>query len=93
MFFNPTLNNRVTFFLQFIRENQEKRDRAERKMADDNEALERKTRETEAIRQRVAEMEEVKQLMEKQVKDYTIYEVTLFFIRLSQQTARTHRST
>lgn len=57
-------------------------------MADDNEALERKTRETEAIRQRVAEMEEVKQLMEKQVKDYTIYEVTFnFFIQLGQQTS------
>ncbi|XP_047538150.1 coiled-coil domain-containing protein 42 homolog [Vanessa atalanta] len=61
-------------FNKFIRENQEKRDRAERKMAADNEVLERKTRETEAMRQRVAEMEEVKQLMEKQVHDYTIYE-------------------
>lgn len=60
---------------QFIRENQEKRDRAERKMEADTEVLERKTKETEAMRQRVAEMEEVKQLMEQQVKDYTIYEV------------------
>ncbi|KAL0867508.1 hypothetical protein ABMA27_008291 [Loxostege sticticalis] len=61
-------------FNKFIRENQEKRDRAERKMEADSEVLERKTRETEAMRCRVAEMEEVKQLMEKQVKDYTIYE-------------------
>ncbi|KAM3959505.1 coiled-coil domain-containing protein 42 homolog [Aphomia sociella] len=61
-------------FNKFIRENQEKRDRAERKMEADNEVLERKTRETEAMQRRVAEMEEVKQLMEKQVKDYTIYE-------------------
>ncbi|XP_075983692.1 coiled-coil domain-containing protein 42 homolog [Anticarsia gemmatalis] len=61
-------------FNKFIRENQEKRDRAERKMAADNEVLERKTKETEAMRKRVDEMEEVKQLMEQQVKDYTIYE-------------------
>lgn len=61
---------------QFIRENQEKRDRAERKMEADTEVLERKTKETEAMRQRVAEMEEVKQLMEQQVKEYTIYEVS-----------------
>ncbi|KAJ0172906.1 hypothetical protein K1T71_011082 [Dendrolimus kikuchii] len=61
-------------FNKFIRENQEKRDRAERKMQADNEVLMRKTRETEVMRQRVVEMEEVKQLMEKQVKDYTIYE-------------------
>ncbi|XP_048482465.1 coiled-coil domain-containing protein 42 homolog [Plutella xylostella] len=61
-------------FNKFIRENQEKRDRAERKMADDNEVLARKTRETEAMRKRVAEMEEVKQLMEKQVEDYSVYE-------------------
>ncbi|KAG6464996.1 hypothetical protein O3G_MSEX014868 [Manduca sexta] len=61
-------------FNKFIRENQEKRDRAERKMEADNEVLVRKTRETEAMRQRVAEMEEVRVLMEKQVKDYTIYE-------------------
>ncbi|CAH0595517.1 unnamed protein product [Chrysodeixis includens] len=61
-------------FNKFIRENQEKRDRAERKMQADNEVLERKTRDTEAMRQRVIEMEEVKKLMEQQVKDYTIYE-------------------
>ncbi|KAI5633631.1 hypothetical protein NE865_13636 [Phthorimaea operculella] len=61
-------------FNKFIRENQEKRDRAERKMEADLEMLERKTRETEAMKQRVAEMQEVKALMEKQVKDYTIYE-------------------
>ncbi|XP_063368535.1 coiled-coil domain-containing protein 42 homolog [Cydia amplana] len=61
-------------FNKFIRENQEKRNRAERKMAADEEALERKTRETEAMRKRVEEMEEVKLMMEKQVKDYTIYE-------------------
>lgn len=64
---------------QFIRENQEKRERAERKMQADNEVLERKTKETEAMRQRVVEMEEVKALMEKQVKDYTIYEVGIFY--------------
>lgn len=45
-------------------------------MADDNEVLARKTRETEAMRKRVAEMEEVKQLMEKQVEDYSVYEVS-----------------
>lgn len=45
-------------------------------MEADNEVLERKTRETEALRQRVVEMEEVKAMMEKQVKDYTIYEVS-----------------
>ncbi|KAF9417436.1 hypothetical protein HW555_005439 [Spodoptera exigua] len=39
-------------FNKFIRENQEKRDRAERKMQADNEVLERKTKETEAMRQR-----------------------------------------
>ncbi|XP_013188342.1 coiled-coil domain-containing protein 42 homolog [Amyelois transitella] len=61
-------------FNKFIRENQEKRERAERKMAADAEVLERKTRETDAMRERVLEMEEVKALMEKQVKDYTIYE-------------------
>ncbi|XP_004922729.1 coiled-coil domain-containing protein 42 homolog [Bombyx mandarina] len=61
-------------FNKFIRENQEKRDRAERKMTADAEVLERKTRETDAMRLRVAEMTEVKELMEKQVKDYTIYE-------------------
>ncbi|KAL4711936.1 hypothetical protein ACJJTC_006105 [Scirpophaga incertulas] len=61
-------------FNKFIRENQEKRDRAERKMQEDSEALERKTRETAAMKERVAEMEQVKQLMEQQVKDYTIYE-------------------
>ncbi|XP_073948639.1 coiled-coil domain-containing protein 42 like-2-like isoform X2 [Choristoneura fumiferana] len=61
-------------FNKFIRENQEKRDRAERKMAADEEALERKSRETDAMRMRVQEMEEVKLMMEKQVKDYTIYE-------------------
>lgn len=44
-------------------------------MEADTEVLERKTKETEAMRQRVTEMEEVKQLMEQQVKDYTIYEV------------------
>lgn len=44
-------------------------------MEADNEVLERKSRETEAMRQRVVEMEEVKEMMEKQVKDYTIYEV------------------
>lgn len=41
--------------------------------------LERKTRETEAMRQRVFEMEEVKEMMEKQVKDYTIYEVWMYW--------------
>lgn len=46
-------------------------------MEADKEVLERKTKETEAMRQRVIEMEAVKKLMEKQVKDYTIYEVTL----------------
>lgn len=46
-------------------------------MQADTEVLERKTKETEAMRQRVIEMEEVKNLMEKQVKDYTIYEVSL----------------
>ncbi|CAK1590581.1 unnamed protein product [Parnassius mnemosyne] len=61
-------------FNKFIRENQEKRDRAERKMEADMEVLTRKTRETEAMRKRVAEMEEVKRLMEQQVRDYTIYE-------------------
>lgn len=61
-------------FNKFIRENQEKRDRAERKMAADTEVLKRKTKETEAMLQRVQEMEEVKELMEKQVNDYTIYE-------------------
>lgn len=44
-------------------------------MADDLVLLERKTQETEAMKQRVAEMEEVKALMEKQVQDYAIYEV------------------
>ncbi|XP_026314614.1 coiled-coil domain-containing protein 42 homolog [Hyposmocoma kahamanoa] len=67
-------------FNKFIRENQEKRDRAERKMEADTEVLERKTKETEAMRQRVAEMEEVKQLMEQQVKEYTIYEDYLMSI-------------
>ncbi|CAG4968157.1 unnamed protein product [Parnassius apollo] len=61
-------------FNKFIRENQEKRDRAERKMEADTEVLARKTRETEAMRKRVTEMEEVKRLMEQQVRDYTIYE-------------------
>ncbi|KOB64754.1 putative coiled-coil domain-containing protein [Operophtera brumata] len=61
-------------FNKFIRENQEKRDRADRKMEADQEVLERKTRETEAMRQRVGEMQEVKEMMEKQVRDYTIYE-------------------
>ncbi|CAG9559327.1 unnamed protein product [Danaus chrysippus] len=61
-------------FNKFIRENQEKRDRAERKMEADTEVLQRKTRETDAMRQRVTEMEEVKELMEQQVRDYTIYE-------------------
>lgn len=70
-----TLHTTIPFY-QFIRENQEKRDRAERKMEADNEVLERKSKETEAMRQRVAEMEEVKEMMEKQVKDYTIYEVS-----------------
>ncbi|XP_023933727.2 coiled-coil domain-containing protein 42 homolog [Bicyclus anynana] len=67
-------------FNKFIRENQEKRDRAERKMEADMEVLERKTRETEAMRQRVVEMEEVKELMEKQVQDYTIYEYYLMSV-------------
>lgn len=44
-------------------------------MEADNEVLQRKTRETEAMRQRVVEMDEVRRMMEKQVKDYTIYEV------------------
>lgn len=44
-------------------------------MEADLEVLERKSRETEAMRQRVSEMEEVKEMMEQQVKDYTIYEV------------------
>ncbi|XP_013145911.1 PREDICTED: coiled-coil domain-containing protein 42 homolog [Papilio polytes] len=61
-------------FNKFIRENQEKRDRAERKMEADGQVLLRKARETEAMRCRVAEMEEVKRLMEHQVQDYTIYE-------------------
>ncbi|XP_049878957.1 coiled-coil domain-containing protein 42 homolog [Pectinophora gossypiella] len=61
-------------FNKFIRENQEKRDRAERKMEEDLIVLDRKTKETEAMRQRVEEMQEVKELMEKQVRDYTIYE-------------------
>ncbi|XP_068623317.1 coiled-coil domain-containing protein 42 homolog [Battus philenor] len=61
-------------FNKFIRENQEKRDRAERKMEADTQVLLRKTRETEEMRMRVAEMEQVKQLMEQQVQDYTIYE-------------------
>nr|AXF48808.1 odorant receptors OR71 [Lobesia botrana] len=67
-------------FNKFIRENQEKRDRAERKMADDEEALERKTRETQAMRMRVQEMEHVKMMMEKQVQDYTIYEEYLMAV-------------
>ncbi|XP_034827559.1 coiled-coil domain-containing protein 42 homolog isoform X1 [Maniola hyperantus] len=70
-------------FNKFIRENQEKRDRAERKMEADTEVLERKTRETEAMRQRVVEMKEVKQLMEKQVRDYTIYEDYLMSVVLN----------
>ncbi|XP_045770983.1 coiled-coil domain-containing protein 42 homolog isoform X1 [Maniola jurtina] len=70
-------------FNKFIRENQEKRDRAQRKMEADTEVLERKTRETEAMRQRVAEMKEVKQLMEKQVRDYTIYEDYLMSVVLN----------
>lgn len=45
-------------------------------MEADTEVLQRKTRETEAMRQRVSEMEEVKELMEQQVRDYTIYEVS-----------------
>jgi preprotein translocase subunit Sec63 len=49
-------------------------------MEADNEVLERKSRETEEMRLRVEEMEEVKQLMEKQVKDYTIYEVRFIII-------------
>ncbi|XP_072934669.1 coiled-coil domain-containing protein 42 homolog [Epargyreus clarus] len=61
-------------FNKFIRENQEKRERAERKMQADAAALERRARETEAMRGRVADMEEVRALMEKQVHDYTIYE-------------------
>ncbi|CAG4934052.1 unnamed protein product [Colias eurytheme] len=61
-------------FNKFIRENQEKRERAQRKMEADLEMLERKSRETDAMRQRVAEMEEVRGLMEKQVEDYTVYE-------------------
>lgn len=46
-------------------------------MKADLEVLERKTRETEAMRQRVIEMEDVRDLMEKQVKAYTVYEVNL----------------
>lgn len=46
-------------------------------MQADNEVLERKARDTEAMRQRVIEMEEVKKLMEQQVQDYTIYEVIM----------------
>lgn len=44
-------------------------------MEADGQVLLRKARETEAMRCRVAEMEEVKRLMEHQVQDYTIYEV------------------
>ncbi|VVC97045.1 coiled-coil domain-containing protein 42 homolog [Leptidea sinapis] len=61
-------------FNKFIRENQEKRERAERKMEADLEVLERKSRETEEMKRKVEEMEEVRALMEKQVQDYTIYE-------------------
>ncbi|XP_041971433.1 coiled-coil domain-containing protein 42 homolog [Aricia agestis] len=61
-------------FNKFIRENQEKRDRAQLKMQADLEILDRKTQETEAMKARVVEMEEVKELMEKQVQDYAIYE-------------------
>ncbi|XP_045487173.1 coiled-coil domain-containing protein 42 homolog [Pieris rapae] len=61
-------------FNKFIRENQEKRERAERKMEADLEVLERKTKETEVMKERVEEMEEVRDLMEKQVKAYTVYE-------------------
>ena len=58
-------------------------------MKADNEVLERKIRETEAMRQRVAEMEEVKGLMEKQVKDYTIYEVSYpILVNLTSQPDR-----
>lgn len=46
-------------------------------MGEDTQVLIRKTRETEAMRQRVAEMEEVKRLMEEQVRNYTIYEVRI----------------
>ncbi|GBP17712.1 Coiled-coil domain-containing protein 42 homolog [Eumeta japonica] len=60
-------------FNKFIRENEEKRVRAEKKMKEDQETLLRRTQETEAMCRRVEEMESVRGLMEKQVQDYADY--------------------
>lgn len=60
---------------QLIRENQEKVARAEKRIAEDTATLERKTRDTEAMHQRVLQIEKVQEMMEKQVEDLRIYEV------------------
>lgn len=65
-------------FNKFVRENEEKRDRAERKIKHDAEKCTKKDSDIKELQDKYDEMMEMKELMESQIKEHKMYEEYLY---------------
>lgn len=73
------IHSHIIHVIKFVRENQEKRDRAERKITDEIELQNKRTDDIERMGEDLTSISNIKNLMEKRIKEHKLYEVLIFF--------------
>lgn len=60
---------------KFIKENHEKRERAEKKIKDEQAIQKQRAKDIEEIKEKMNSLQDVKTIMENKIKEFRIYEV------------------
>ncbi|KAK5638098.1 hypothetical protein RI129_012393 [Pyrocoelia pectoralis] len=87
-----TLRSNFIKFNRFVKENQEKRERAERKSTEAHGIFEKRETEIEDLESRYKIMSEVKATMERNIKDHLMYENFLLRVTKAYPMFRTYES-